>query len=228
VRPKEAVHGPGCRRVVCLLVSAFFALRTHQVPASEPDALVSRLLAQVDEVTKRKESLTPAQQKVDAQIRRWAWPAAGPQSRGAAPLAESPETPWQKNGRVRVIVTVTGTASAHTAALLATGLEIEILNDRFGLVQGWIAEGAVATLAELEIVRSIDPAWPAEHSAGTVTSEGDGASRADLVRQLGYDGSGVVVGVISDGIDSLAASQASGDLPSVTVPPDPRCRGGKR
>jgi subtilisin family serine protease len=44
------------------------------------------------------------------------------------------------------------------------------------------------------------------------------------VRQLGYDGSGVVVGVISTGIDSLAASQASGDLGVVTVPLDPRCR----
>src|SRR4029453_11282299 len=59
-----------------------------------------------------------------------------------------------------------------------------------------------------------------------VTTEGDLASRANLVRQLGYDGSGVVVGLISDGIDSLAASQASGNLPAVTVPPDPRCRRG--
>jgi subtilisin family serine protease len=226
VRTKEAVCGPRRRLLVCLLAAAFLTLRTNPISASEPNALVSRLLAQVDAATRRKESLSPPQQKVDSQIRRLAWPGAGPQSRGAAPLAESPETPWRKNGRVRVIVKVTGTASAHTAALQAAGLEIEIFNDRFRLVQGWVAEGAVPTLAELEIVRSIDPAWPAEHSAGAVTSEGDGASRADLVRQLGYDGSGVVVGVISNGIDSLAASQATGDLATVTVPPDPRCRRG--
>jgi subtilisin family serine protease len=226
VRTKEAVCEPRRRLLICLLVAAFVAFDANPISASEPDALLSRLLAQVDEATGRKESLTPAQQKVDSHIRRWAWPDARAQRRGAAPLVEPPAVPWRKNGRVRVIVKVTGTASAHTAALAATGLEIEIVNDRFGLVQGWIAEGAVPALADLEIVRSIDPAWPAEHSAGSVTSEGDGASRADLVRQLGYDGGGVVVGVISDGIDSLAASQATGDLPTVTVPPDPRCRRG--
>jgi subtilisin family serine protease len=123
-------------------------------------------------------------------------------------------------------VKVTGTASVHRPVLTAAGLEIEIVNDRYGLVQGWIAEGAVPTLAELEIVTSVSPAWPAERRTGSVTSEGDRASQADLVRQLGYDGGGVTIGVISDGIDSLMASQVSGDLPNVTVPPDPRCRQG--
>src|SRR5262249_55454745 len=73
---------------------------------------------------------------------------------------------------------------------------------------------------------SISPAWPPQHGAGAVTSEGDAASRANLARQVGYDGTGVSVGVISDGIDSLAASQATGDLGPVLVPPDPRCHRG--
>src|SRR5439155_305772 len=42
----------------------------------------------------------------------------------------------------------------------------------------------------------------------------------------GYDGSGTVVGVISDGIDHAADAQATGDLPPVTVPADVRCRPG--
>jgi hypothetical protein len=55
-------------------------------------------------------------------------------------------------------------------------------------VQGWIADEAVQRLADLAIVQSISPAWPGEHSTGAVTSQGDHDSRADLVRQLGFDG----------------------------------------
>lgn len=51
------------------------------------------------------------------------------------------------------------------------------------------------------------------------TSQGDVAHRAATLRANGsIDGTGVKVGVISDGVDSLAAVQASGDLPAVTVP----------
>lgn len=47
------------------------------------------------------------------------------------------------------------------------------------------------------------------------TSEGDKTHKADQVRnQLGYTGAGQKICIISDGIDSLAASQASGDLPA--------------
>jgi subtilisin family serine protease len=61
---------------------------------------------------------------------------------------------------------------------------------------------------------------------GAVTTEGDAASRANLLRGQGVDGTGVVVGVISDGIDSLQAAQATNDLPAVEVPNDLRCQRG--
>ena len=51
-------------------------------------------------------------------------------------------------------------------------------------------------------------------------SEGDISHRADLARQTyGYTGTGVKVCVLSDGVNSLAALQASGDLPGVIVVP---------
>jgi hypothetical protein len=55
--------------------------------------------------------------------------------------------------------------------------------------------------------------------AATNSSEGDVAHRAAEARDFyGYDGTGVKVGVLSDGVDSLARLQASGDLPqNVTV-----------
>jgi subtilisin family serine protease len=193
--------------------------------AMQPQALDS-LRAQAVEAASQKASLSPAQRKVESHIRRYAWPEATVSALVSGPFALPQVLPWRDGGRLHVVVKIIGTASTSTVALQAAGLEVEIANDQFGLVQGWIAEAAVPALADLPIVQSVSPAWPAEHSTGSVTSQGDHASRADLVRQLGYDGSGVTVGAISDGIDSLVASQASGDLPSVTVPPDPRCRRG--
>ncbi len=54
---------------------------------------------------------------------------------------------------------------------------------------------------------------------GSVNSEGDEAHRADQVRALGINGNGVRIGVLSDGVDTLAAQQMSGDLPAVTIVP---------
>src|SRR6266545_1938070 len=52
------------------------------------------------------------------------------------------------------------------------------------------------------------------------TSEGVVTHRANLAQStFGAIGAGVKVGVLSDGVDSLASLQASGDLPAVTVLP---------
>ncbi|MEV6878914.1 S8 family serine peptidase [Amycolatopsis sp. NPDC051128] len=58
-------------------------------------------------------------------------------------------------------------------------------------------------------------------AAATLTSEGDRAHNADLARQqFGVTGVGVKACALSDGVDSLAASQAKGELPpSVDVIP---------
>ena len=51
------------------------------------------------------------------------------------------------------------------------------------------------------------------------TSQGDVAHRADLARStFGVTGAGIRIGVLSDGVDTLASRQATGDLPAtVTV-----------
>jgi hypothetical protein len=56
---------------------------------------------------------------------------------------------------------------------------------------------------------------------GSVTSQGDTTHRASLARTLaGVNGAGIKIGVLSDGVTSRAARQASGDLPAgLTVLP---------
>jgi hypothetical protein len=54
---------------------------------------------------------------------------------------------------------------------------------------------------------------------GTTTSQADTTHRAALARTLtGFTGAGIKIGILSNGVNSLAARQASGDLPAgVTV-----------
>jgi hypothetical protein len=55
---------------------------------------------------------------------------------------------------------------------------------------------------------------------GSVTSQGDTTHRAFTARgTFNTDGTGVKIGVLSDGVDSLAVSQGTGDLGVVTVLP---------
>src|SRR5262249_52928281 len=55
---------------------------------------------------------------------------------------------------------------------------------------------------------------------GSQSSEGDVAHRANSARGVfNVDGTGVKIGVLSDGVSNLAASQALGDLGPVTVLP---------
>ena len=55
---------------------------------------------------------------------------------------------------------------------------------------------------------------------GSRSSEGDVAHRAFSARgAFNVDGTGIKIGVLSDGVTNLAASQASGDLGPVTILP---------
>src|SRR4029079_18056409 len=85
-------------------------------------------------------------------------------------------------------------------------------------VRGAVDPTALDAVAAFSWVRAVRPIDPAGVRVGSATTEGDTAARADLVRAQGLDGTGVVVGVISDGIDNLQEAQASRDLPNVTVP----------
>ncbi len=207
---------------------AFLVVASWAVAAAafDVDGVARRQLAQRSSSVRAAKRLSREQRKVDGQLRRHVWPELRTQASSTTSRLVPAAVPWRRDGWVRVVVQVDGGVSAATARLAAAGLHVEAVSDRAGLAQGWIREEAVPGLAGLAAVRSVQPAWPAAHATGSVTSEGDAASRADQVRPFGPNGAGAVVGVISNGIDGLAASQAAGNLPAVTVPGDPRCRPG--
>lgn len=66
-------------------------------------------------------------------------------------------------------------------------------------------------------IRQAAASLGASPRAGAVMTEGDVAHEADQVRAAGIDGTGIRIGVLSDGVDSLNDLIAAGELPAVTV-----------
>jgi subtilisin family serine protease len=120
-------------------------------------------------------------------------------------------------GRVQVYVAVADTAEPALEALRRRGLTVEVVNHELGLVQGAIPIGALDALAGEPVVLKIRPPSYGINDTGPVTTEGDAILRCDQARALGITGAGAIVGVISDGVSTLGAAQAAGELGSVQV-----------
>jgi hypothetical protein len=123
----------------------------------------------------------------------------------------------------RLFVIVSALTPERRAALEAAGLRIELpapggpaIPWHDGeVVQGLAAPDRDAALRALPYVRRHETPgapWPA---VGSVTTAGDGVHRGPAARAAAPGaGSGVAVGVISDGVERMGASVDSGDLPA--------------
>ena len=121
-------------------------------------------------------------------------------------------------GNIHTYIRVYSFGSAERTQLEALGVNIEIVNEDYGIIQAWVPFEKIEEVAALPFVKRVTPPHYATTMAGAVTTEGDAILRAVDVRGLGFDGTGIRVGVISDGVDNMAASQATNDLPAtVTV-----------
>ncbi len=118
--------------------------------------------------------------------------------------------------------------------LSQAGMRIEGYSLSAARVYGQCPQGALAALAAIEEVVSVQPQWGGVSSLGLVTSQADSSIRADVARaDFGVDGSGVQVGVLSDSFNSLIGgavagagcnrtltgsfSQGNGDLPPQVI-----------
>lgn len=121
-------------------------------------------------------------------------------------------------GRLQVFVDVATTVPEVEADIgLAQGL-VERFDEAAGIVQARIPINQLERLAGQPSIKVIRLPNYGITQSGSVTSEGDAILQANLVRaDFGVDGTGVRIGVISDGMRGLADSQASGDLPAVNT-----------
>src|SRR5262245_25605249 len=187
-------------------------------PAGQP-APLDRVLGQLHDIRAARAS-NPKQGKIGSRL--LPAPTVGPSVGG---LAVAPP-PLAADGSLHVYLDCSPLGSAELQKLQQAGVRIERIQVARGRVQARVDASALETLAGFSWVHAIRTVDRAVVRAGSVTTEGDAASRADALRAQGLDGSGVVVGVISDGIDSVQAAQATNDLPDVVVPSDGRCQKG--
>lgn len=131
-----------------------------------------------------------------------------------------------RNGMARLIgdTVAVDAVAADDAQALKTALEA--LGAQVSAVSGRIVSARIPLdrLSALEDIETLQFARPvlAITQSGAVTSQGDTAQRSHLVRsELGLDGSGSTVGVLSDSFDCVrspgqdyTADVASGDLPA--------------
>ncbi len=83
------------------------------------------------------------------------------------------------------------------------------------LAVAWVEVNDLETLASQEEVRTIRTVMPPISRTGSVTTEGDAIHRTyDVRTTYSQSGSGVKVGIISDGVDHWTAARNSGDLPA--------------
>ncbi len=117
-------------------------------------------------------------------------------------------------GEVQVWVIIDDAQAVRELA--AVGARIERVDEDTQIVQAQVPTGRLRQIASLSGVRNVQlPDYP-YLQAGSALTEGDAVLNSDDLRSdLGIDGAGVTVGVISDGVGGLANSQGSGDLPSV-------------
>jgi PGF-pre-PGF domain-containing protein len=79
----------------------------------------------------------------------------------------------------------------------------------------WVPLESLETLASLPEVRSIQTVLPPFVRQGSTVSEGDSILNSSSLRELyGVNGTGIKIGIISDGVDNLENAQATGDISS--------------
>jgi hypothetical protein len=120
-------------------------------------------------------------------------------------------------GRVQVFVRGEAT-EAMAGAVESQGATVQRVSEEHGIVQAWVPVERISSVEALPGVRYISLPDYAVQRVGSVTTQGDTLLNVAEARSaFGYDGTGVRVGVVSDGVAGLAASQTSGDLPAVNT-----------
>ncbi len=214
------VHGERGR--VARLTAAFgFALMFSAglwaaQPKAGPLRIAESARVQMRAIKAVKTSKGPIQNKIDSRL--YLGLLHQRSDPRLAPLTSFRFVVPESDGRVPVDILVTGAAGVKPVigAVESLGGLVKARSYAVGRIIARVHLADLETLAAMPEVRKLRQVLPRfTHKIKAVnTSEGDATHGAAEARSFfGVTGSGVKVGVISDGVDSLAALQASGDLP---------------
>ncbi|MFN8017205.1 MAG: Ig-like domain-containing protein [Acidimicrobiales bacterium] len=212
--------------VLGVLPAAVAASSAGARTTAPADAISPEAAKQIEAIEAEKQSRTPAEQKVDSNLLYAVNEAETGEAVPGAPHLES--TTDVSSGRVEVDIDAT-VSGGLLRAIRAGGGSVAAAVPGFDAVRATVPLGQVEALAarpDVQGIRPADEATTNRASGGdaSAASVGSGNNEADVTTaaatartSYGVDGSGVKVCVLSDGVNSLAARQSSGDLPAVDV-----------
>jgi hypothetical protein len=128
-----------------------------------------------------------------------------------------------KDGRIELVFHARGqVGSAQTRDLKSLGASIVTTvsepsirgNPAVGLIQAKVPYNRIGDAARLGWVVAVTPPGYGIPDVGPNNSQGVALHRANQVQTRGINGTGVNVGVISNGVTTIATSQAAGELPN--------------
>src|SRR3954447_25374005 len=203
-----------------------------QPPASQTadTDIAPEALAQIEALIREKELRSEAEQKIDSQLIAELRMERGQRIAIGVDVAVT-DLPYAIDGHVVVDVKARITDEL-VARVTGLGMEVLASDPESGTLRVHLDIAQVEALAALPDVSFVQPKQDAQvHQAApnvlvTQTGQGSRSSQGDITHlayaaraAFGATGTGVKIGVLSDGVSNLAASQASGDLGPVTVLP---------
>ena len=122
--------------------------------------------------------------------------------------------PNQTHGDLAYVY-VTVAPTAQTSIVDPMVWKVIDRDEKDHLVVALVAPDELTALAALSGVSDVRLVTPPTVNIGSVDAQGDSILETDKVRtEYGQDGTGMKIGVISDGVDHLSDAVATGDLPS--------------
>ncbi len=179
--------------------------------------LTSSAVQQIEALLREKAARSQSERKVDSQLIYASRLRAGiPIAAELTALRSATSVDGEGRALVDIDAVVSGTLLERIREL--GGAVVNSVAE-YGVVRANLPVARITELAARVDVTSIRPA-ATPLILKINTTQGDVAHRANAARS-GFlvAGTGVSIGVLSDGVGSLAQVQASGDLPSVTVLP---------
>lgn len=134
-------------------------------------------------------------------------------SRGVQKIIKNPLVRKNHSAETQVYVELKLVNEDVLRELERNGLTIEIANLKLNKVQGWVSSERFEGLADIDNVLKITTPNYSNVRKGSVNSEGDTLLKTEELKQLGYTGKGVRIGIISDGANNWQEAALSGDLP---------------
>jgi Subtilase family len=198
------------------LVSPFGVTQAFGQRVLPPD-IADSAAQQIAEINTLKQGFTDAQKKVEASLVFAARAANGRLSATFVANITSPP-PMDPLGNVTVDIYGNITAGLVADVVSANGVILD-QSPQWGIIHASVPLTSIETIAANSDVSSIQSAPRVVTNAGSLTSQGYISHMAKQVVNMGINGAGVTVGVLSDSAlpTQVAAMIASGDLPADTV-----------